>query len=158
MIKNQIKPVNQSSKGQLMALGDFVFELPEAVYQTIERSNTWRHPSSERVGAYPAMQYTGPGLETFSFSGVIYKEFSNPGALDTLREMASVGEAYVMVDATGNVFGQYVIDEVSEKGSYFDTDGTPRKVEFSLKITRADPPADLADGDIDDSSDNEVAQ
>lgn len=158
MIKDLINPVKQSSKGQLMALGDFVFELPEAVYQTIERSNTWRHPSSERVGAYPAMQYTGPVLETFPFSGVIYKELSNPGSLDTLREMAGAGEAYVMVDATGKVFGKYVIDEVKEKDSYFDTDGTPLKVKFSVKITRADPLPDVAGGDTDNSSDSGDAQ
>lgn len=144
IIDTLINSTKQSNKGQLMALGDFVFELPQAVYQTIERSNTWRHPSSERVGAYPALQFTGPGLETFSFSGVIYKEFSNPGALDTLRDMADAGQSYVMVDATGKVFGQYVIDEVSEKSSYFDTDGIPLKVEFSVKITRADPPAEVA--------------
>lgn len=144
MASKQLKeaaPSTHKGNGQLMALGEFVFELSTMVYQQIDRQNSWRHPSTERVGARPAYQFTGPGAESFNLSGVIYKEFSNPKALDTLRDMADAGEAYVMVNAAGKVFGLYVIDDVSEQGSFFDREGNPLKIEFTLKLTRVDDAA-----------------
>lgn len=141
MFRAQDMTTAQSNKGQLMALGDFVFELSTLVYQQIERSNTWRHPGSEPVGAPPVYQYTGQGAQTLSFSGVIYKEFSNLKALDTLREMADTGQVYVLVSATGKVFGFYVIDDLSETQSYFDANGEPLRVEFTLKLTLAKAPS-----------------
>lgn len=125
------------NQGQLLALGDFVFKISTLVYQQLERQNAWRHAAADAVGAYPAMQFTGPELETRTLSGTVYKEFSDLASLDTLREMADSGEAYVLIDTQGVVFGQYVITALSEKGTYFDTDGKPLRVDFTLSLTLA---------------------
>lgn len=126
---------NQNNRGQLMALGNFVFEISTIAYQQIDRQNSWRHPGNDPVGADPTYQFTGRGAETFSFSGVIYREFSNPKALDTLRDMADTGEAFALVDGTGKVFGFYVIDDLSESQSFFDAKGQALRIDFNLKIT-----------------------
>lgn len=52
--------------------------------------------------------------------------------------MADTGEAYVLVDGAGNVYGAYVIAELNETQSYHTADGTPRRIEFQLTIERVD--------------------
>ena len=135
-IKESATPALKSN-GQLMALGDFVFEISSMAYQQLDRQNSWRHPGTDPVGAHPNYQFTGPGAETINISGIIYKEFSNPQALDTVREMADAGESYVLVSASGKVLGFYVIDDVTENQSFFNPDGEALRIEFSIKLTRA---------------------
>lgn len=124
--------------GQLMALGEFVFKLSTLAYSQFQRQNAWRHAKADRVGAKPAYQSLGPDEESFTFTGIMYSEFGNRKHFDTLREMADSGDAYAMVDAQGKVYGQYVIVDLSEQGTYFDDDGNQKKTEFSIKLIRVD--------------------
>lgn len=139
MLKEQTtrQPVNKST-GQLMSLGDFVFENKGLPYSQIARQNDYRHASSDRVGAPPAYQSIGPGAETITLSGVVYSDFGNRQQLDTLRDMARAGEAYALVDVSGLVYGLYVVNTVTETGSYFDARGVPKRTEFSVALTRVD--------------------
>lgn len=58
--------------------------------------------------------------------------------MDLISEMANTGDAYVLVDGRGVVYGAYVIDELHETHSYFTILGVPQKIEFTLTITRVD--------------------
>jgi len=142
----------------LMSLGEFVFELSTLAFNQLQRQNDWRHASAEPVGAAPEYQPLGPGAETFQMSGTLYREFGNREGLDTLREMADTGEAFAMVDGTGKVYGMYVINTISETGSYLDLDGVPKKIEFSMRITRVKPPADDTQAADNESSENTEAE
>ena len=122
----------------MMGLGDFVFKLSTLTYQDLQRQTEWRYASSGRVGAPLAYQSLGPGVETFSMNGTIYPEFGNRKALDTLRNMQKTGQAYAMVDGSGKVYGQYIINTVKENTSHFKRDGTPLKTEFSVELTCCD--------------------
>lgn len=129
------KPASQG-QSQLMTLGDFVFQLSTLAYEQLQRQNNWRHVNNDPVGADPAYQFTGAGEESFTISGVMYAEFGNRKDFDTIREMADCGEAYVLIDATGKVYGMYAIIELSESGTFFDKEGVPKKTEFSINLTR----------------------
>jgi len=128
----------------MMCLGQFVFGLKTAPYQSFQHQIGWRHPSNSRVGLRPARQYIGPDDESITLSGVLLPELAgNILALDELRTMADEGDAYVLVDGTGNLYGRYVIESIDETGTVFFRDGTPRRVEFSLALKRVDA------GDVD---------
>jgi hypothetical protein len=45
----------------MMILGMFVFSIPTATYQSLQRSTAWNHASNSRVGSMPAYQYVGKG-------------------------------------------------------------------------------------------------
>lgn len=122
----------------LMSLGEFVFEQTTLPYAQLARQNDWRHPGTDRVSAAPAYQSLGPGAETFAITGIVYAELGNREGLDTLRDMADAGDAYALVDAAGKVYGMYVINTISETGSYFNREGVAKKTEFTINITRAD--------------------
>lgn len=123
----------------MMALGLFVFGLDTAPYQQLQRQTSWRHPSSSRVGQRPARQYIGPGDDTVTLSGTLYPEITGGKVtLSMLRFMAETGKAWPLIEGTGFFYGLYVIEDLSETGSVFFADGSARKIDFSIKLTRVD--------------------
>ncbi|MFY9326423.1 MAG: phage tail protein [Georgfuchsia sp.] len=128
----------------MMALGLFVFALKTLPYQQLQRQTSWRHPSNSRIGKRPTRQYLGPGDDDITLTGTLYPELTGGRvSLAMIRTMASTGKSWPLIRGDGNVYGVFVIENVDETGSIFFPDGEPRKIDFSLKLTRVD------DEDID---------
>lgn len=126
----------------MLALGMFVFSIPTLTYDDLKRSNDYRHAKSERVGARAAVQFVGVGDETITLSGDAYAELSDGhGSLDQLRDMASTGGAWPLVDGAGTVYGAFIIQSIDEGQRHFLDDGTPRKIEFAMGLLRVDDAA-----------------
>lgn len=123
----------------LMSLGQFVFGLDTLAFDTLRRQSAWRHPSNSRVGARPARQSVGPGDDTITLSGVLAPEFKGTAlSLRTLRDMADSGKAWALVSGAGDVFGAWVIENLSETGTHFIAHGRPRRIEFELQLAHVD--------------------
>ena len=121
----------------LLTLGLFVFGVQSAPFDTISRSNGWRWPSNDRTGADQVYQYTGRDEETISLAGTLMPEFSGgPVNIDILRTMADAGEPYLMMSGAGQLYGYYIITDLTENGSYLMADGTPQKIDFSMTLKR----------------------
>lgn len=134
----------------MMALGQFIFSLPTLAYNDFKRQSSWRHPSNSRVGARPARQSLGPGDDTISLSGLLVPEFAGrKGALNELRAMADKGNAWSLVDGTGEVFGAWVIENVNETGTLHMDNGAPRRIEFDLQLARVDDAQADGGGGVD---------
>ncbi|WP_244146567.1 phage tail protein [Paraburkholderia sp. BCC1876] len=52
--------------------------------------------------------------------------------------MGDAGDAYVLVDGAGNVYGAFTIMTQTETQTYHTPEGIPRKIEFSLTLKRVD--------------------
>jgi len=123
----------------MMALGLFVFALGTVPYQQLQRQRQWRHPSSSRIGRRPARQFVGPGDDTITLSGMLYPEITGGKvSMALLATMADTGKAWPLIEGSGTVYGLYVIEELSETGTVFFPDGSPRKIEFSITLKRID--------------------
>lgn len=123
----------------MMALGLFVFSIPTAAYQTLERQTSWRHATNSRVGARAHSQYIGPGEDTISLDGWIAPmEIGSEASLMMLRDMADTGKAWTLVDGRGFFHGVYTINSMREGRSVFTQSGAARKIEFSLSLNRVD--------------------
>jgi len=130
----------------MMALGLFVFALKTAPYQQLQRHTQWRHPSSSRVGLRPARQFIGPGDDTITLTGTLYPEVTGGRvSLAMLRAMAETGRAWPMIQGDGKIYGEYVIEDMSETSTLFFGDGAARQIEFSLKLARVDESTPLGD-------------
>jgi len=126
---------------QMMALGLFVFSLPTAAYQQLQRQRAWQHASHARIGTRAAYQYTGLGEESIRLSGLIAPDITGTAAsLDELQTLADAGQPLPLVDGTGKVYGAYVIDRLNETQRLFFPDGRARKIEFELSLLRVDDP------------------
>lgn len=123
----------------MLALGLFVFGLETLPYQDFQRSTDWRHASNSRVGRRAGRQFIGVGEDAITLTGVLYPEITG-GKLNLamIRYMAETGKAWPLMQGTGDYFGLYIIESVEESGSLFFPDGTARKIEFTLKLTRVD--------------------
>ncbi|WET12285.1 phage tail protein [Pseudomonas sp. D3] len=123
----------------MMALGMFVFSLRTAAYQELQRQTDWRHASNNRVGAAPARQFVGRGEDAITLPGIILPELAGSAlSLDALRLMANTGKAWPMVEGSGRIYGLWVIESMSETKTIFFSDGTPRRIEFTLSLKRTD--------------------
>lgn len=123
----------------MMALGLFVFGLHTVPYQQLQRQRQWRHPSVSRVGRSPARQFTGPGDDVVTLSGTLYPELTGGAvSLALLNALADTGKAWPLIQGDGIFYGHFVIESIDETASVFFTDGTARKIDFTLKLTRAD--------------------
>lgn len=123
----------------MLALGMFVFSLSTAAYQELQRQTEWRHASNNRVGAAPARQFIGRGDDTITLPGIILPELAGSAlSLDALRLMANTGKAWPMVEGSGQIYGLWIIESLSETKTLFFRDGTPRRIEFILSLKRID--------------------
>jgi phage protein U len=126
----------------LMALGMYVFEIPALAYDELQRKTSYSHAKTGRVGARDAVQFIGPGPETISVTGSVYAEIADGRTeIDTLRDMAAEGEAWPLVDGSGHIFGEFVIEGVDERHKHMMQDGRPRRIDFALDLYRVEDPA-----------------
>ncbi|PAV09400.1 hypothetical protein CBG25_02930, partial [Arsenophonus sp. ENCA] len=58
------------------------------------------------------------------------------------------GKAWPFLDGEGNIYGMFVIEEISQSKSLFFADGAPRKIEFTLKLKRVDDSLSAMFGDL----------
>ena len=129
----------------MMTWGTFVFSLSTAAYCELQRQMTWRHASSDRVGARAARQYVGPGDDTISLQGTIAGELATDlQVLDKLRELADQGKPQALVEGTGRVYGAYLLTSLSETRRELFSDGTPRLIDFQMQLERDDDGASEA--------------
>lgn len=130
----------------MMIFGMFVFSIPTATYQSLQRSTNWRHASNSRVGEAPAYQYLGPGEDTITLDGSIVPEFGSQLSLTALRLMGNTGKSFPLIAGNGKIYGLWKLDSVDETQTYFFKNGKPRKVEFSLKLSKTKSAGSLITG------------
>ncbi|MFJ2384272.1 phage tail protein [Pseudomonas protegens] len=123
----------------MLALGMFVFSLHTLAYQELQRQTDWRHASNNRFGAPPARQFLGRGEDTITLPGILLPELAGTVlSLDALRHMANTGKAWPVIEGSGRIYGLWIIESLSETKTIFFSDGTPRRIEFSLTLKRID--------------------
>jgi len=123
----------------LMALGLFVFERESMLPDEFTTRANWEHPATERVGARPAYQFTGPGPEEISMPGRLVPELgARPQWLATLREMADAGEDYPLLDGTGEVLGKFRITALDTTRRHLMDNGRARIIDFAIQLVRTD--------------------
>ena len=123
----------------MMRLGSFSFGINTAAYDSLSRSAEYKWPAQERFSQHDALQYTGPGTETISLSGVILTAYrGGTGQLDILRRLASQGRPQLLVSGLGDVLGRWVIERVEETQTTFAAAGIPRRQDFTLQLRKYD--------------------
>lgn len=123
----------------LATLGLFVFQVKTAPFNQLRRATGWRWTGNNRVGRRAAYQFGGPGHDAITLSGVLMPEITGgPTTLDALRLMGDQGKAWPLIGGDGTIYGLWFIESVEETKSVFFSDGTARKIEFTLQLKRAD--------------------
>lgn len=135
----------------MMSYGLFVFCLKTLPYQKMTISKNWRYPKNERVNYRPALQYTGPSNDTITLSGSVYTEITNGRvSLEVLERMALLGISWPLIEGDGVPLGFFVLENVERTHSELNRDGSPRKIDFTLKLIKTDIPNPFENENVKD--------
>lgn len=130
----------------MMQLGDYQFSVNTAAYQSLSRATEYSWKGQERIGQYEALQYTGPGKDGVTLSGVVFPSYKGGTAqLDDMRAEAAKGLPLILVDGRGFIHGRWVIEKIDEQQGVFAQAGAPRKQEFTLQVRKYDDGPDVSD-------------
>jgi len=139
----------------MMALGMFVFMLQTAPYQDFQHQMAWRHPSNARIGLRAVSQFLGPDDESITLSGTLYPELTGGKvSLMALQLMADTGKAWSLIEGNGAIHGMFVIESLSRTKSIFFSDGSARKIEFTITLKRTDESLKEMFGDLSQKFDD----
>ena len=124
----------------LMSLGQFIFKTDTLTVNEIQRQRAWNYAENSVAVGRAKKQFMGAGADNISLPGLIYEEhgFGKRIALDQLATLADQGEGLVLMDGTGYLYGVYVIDSIDETKSILLFEGVPRKIDFTLSLSRID--------------------
>ncbi|GJH39053.1 hypothetical protein CBA19CS91_39870 [Paraburkholderia hospita] len=130
----------------LMALGSFVFSMQTLAYQELQRRTQWKFASTSRIGARNARQFTGQGDDTITLTGWFMPDQmgGKTASLAELGAMGDTGAAFVLVDGAGKVYGAFLLEGLDEGHTIIGQDGTGRRIEFTINLTRTDDDAAVA--------------
>lgn len=123
----------------MMVFGMFVFMLRTTPYQQLQHSQEWRHVKNERVNQSASWQYIGAGDDNITLSGVLYPEITGGNlSLSALETVGYAGRPWPLIEGTGRIYGMYVLTRLERGKSEFDRFGNPKKIEFTLSLSRVD--------------------
>lgn len=81
------------------------------------------------MGALAARQFVGVSDDTITLSGWIAPELTETcWSIASQRAMGDMGQPFALLAGTGEVFGQFVIENLSETGTLHKKDGTPHRL------------------------------
>lgn len=124
----------------LMSFGQFIFKTDTLTCTEIQRQRQWTYADNAVAQGRAKKQFTGAGTDTITLPGLIYQEhgFGTRFAIEELAEIASQGTEALLMDGSGYIYGVYVIDSIDETKTILLFEGVPRKIDFSLKLSRTD--------------------
>ncbi|MCA6219832.1 phage tail protein [Photorhabdus antumapuensis] len=133
----------------MAVLGLFVFMLKTTPYQSMQHQQSWRHAFNSRIGMRPAWQFLGPDNDTMTLSGSLYPEITGGRlSLTVLQVMADSGKAWSFIDGSGTVYGMFVIESIDQTKTEFMSNGSARKIDFTLTLRRVDSSLSEMFGDL----------
>ncbi len=143
----------------MLTLGLFIFQLQTVPYQSLQRDVDYRWPVNNRVGLRPLPQFLGVNEEKITLSGVLMPEITGGKlSLLALNLMADEGKAWPLLEGSGSIYGMFVVNSVSETHTEFFSNGAPRKIEFTLTLTRVDESLAAMFGDMKAQADGLLDQ
>ena len=148
-----------------MILGDFQFSLKTMSPNSLTRTTEYNWSDAERVGDLPNLQNLGVSKDQIEIEGVFYPKFNNTNSdsllniignsttnrimnflspakslynsIDSIRTSNLCKAASNLISDNGEILGKFVIASIKETQSYFDKNGQPQKIEFSLVLKRS---------------------
>lgn len=123
----------------MMVYGMFVFMLQTTPYQQLRHSLNWRHVKNDRVNRAAGWQYIGVGDDNITLDGTLYPEITGGNwSLSALKTIGYAGRPWPLIEGTGRIYGMYVLTGLEEGKTEFDRYGNPKKIEFTINLSRVD--------------------
>lgn len=132
--------VFRGDRSMIGYLGEVVFEVSQHQVKTfgdLRRQASVRLASHDLIGRKPLLEFTGPALESLSFSMTLssFLGVDPVEEVKVLREIRDQGLAVSFVlDGTPQGEGLWLLEGLEETWRYIDNNGVPRVIECSLSL------------------------
>jgi len=142
----------------MMIYGMMPFMRQTLPYAELQQSIDYRWPTNSRVGQRASAQFTGVGDEKITLSGELRPEITGGAvSLLTLKLLADEGRAWPLIGGNGTIFGMYVVENYVTTHSEFFSDGSARKILFTLNLKRVDESLTAMFGDLKKQADGLIS-
>lgn len=142
----------------MMIYGMMPFMRQTLPYSELQHSVDYRWPTNSRVGLRASAQFIGPGDEKITLSGELRPEITG-GAISllTVKLLADEGRAWPLIGGNGTIYGMYVVENYATTHSEFFSDGSARKINFTLSLKRVDESLTSMFGDLKKQADSLIS-
>ena len=146
-----------------MILGDFQFSLKSLSPNTLSRTTEFNWSDAERIGDLPNLQNLGISKDQIEIEGVFYPKFTKENSINNIIGNSVTSQvinflnlkksgydsieairasnlckiASNLISDDGEILGKFVITSIKETQSYFDKNGNPQKIEFTLTLKKS---------------------
>lgn len=125
----------------LLIWGNYSFEVGSTSFEDLSHKfgSRWSKPSV--FGRRPPGQYLGPSEEEIVLRGAIFPVDMGRSTFDQIVAMqaeAGKGTVDMLFSGAGDAMGLFRLEEVSYRSTNLLRDGTPQKVEYTLRFTAAE--------------------
>lgn len=149
-----------------MILGDFQFSLRTMLPNSMTRTTEFNWSDTDRIGDLPNLQNLGMAKDQIEIEGVFYPKLNikasnsvekllnniigneqafesnkmfagNYANIDDIRSSDLCKIANNLINDSGEILGKFVIASIKETQSYFDKNGDPQKIEFTLVLKKS---------------------
>ena len=119
------------------ALGPFAFEAHGFGLTDIKRNLRTPWASLKTAGGLDQLQWTGGESDEVEIGGVLFPHvYGGLASLSGIRGAAESGQPLPLVNLAGQVFGQHVVETVSEDRTFLDSTGLPMRDAYKLSLKR----------------------
>jgi phage protein U len=125
----------------LLSIGEFKFVVKKNSFNTLSVDSRFRWTPIDKIMGPPTQQFGGKEPEKISIRGEVYTDLSGADPFKIIKEYGYLGEPKILVLESGESLGKWIIEGISESRESFKKDGTYRKSEFTLDLTKyTEPP------------------
>lgn len=101
------------------------------------------------VGRLPGREFMGEGEDSISITGqLLPSKIGGLTELETAHTLRRSGQALPLMRGDGKAYGWFVIDEIREEHRGLDRQGVGFAVKHTISLTKVEPPAAAAAGNI----------
>ncbi len=142
----------------MMIYGMMPFMRQTLPYSELQHNVGYRWPTNSRVMQRASAQFIGPGDETITLTGELRPEITG-GAISllTVKLLADEGRAWPLIGGNGTIYGMYVVENYATTHSEFFSDGSARKINFTLSLKRVDDSLTSMFGDLKKQADGLIS-
>ncbi|ELY2856320.1 phage tail protein [Cronobacter dublinensis] len=142
----------------MMIYGMLPFMRQTLPYDELQHNVDYRWPTNSRVGQRASARFIGPGDEKITLSGELRPEVTGGAvSLLTLKVMTDQGRAWPLIGGNGTIYGMYVTENLAASHSEFYSDGSARKITFTLSLKRVDESLTAMFGDLKKQADGMIS-
>jgi hypothetical protein len=116
-------------------LGSVEFSLSAGSFESLRRLTRWRIDRPDPIDGMGIPVHRGRLDDSITLSGITFPGYvGSLASVERLRELGEAGEASLLVDGEGTLYGRWLVEAIEEEATLHTPTGKPRRVTYSVTL------------------------